>query len=85
MKKKLELFHEKVLKDRNAYLIIELIQDIHEVSFENGLQDALIKHSHLLIKVFPKNSRILCGFILFSKNRLLNAEKLIYLNTPLLH
>ena len=29
MKKKLELFHEKVLTDRNAYLIIELIQDIH--------------------------------------------------------
>ena len=29
IKKKLELFHEKVLTDRNAYLIIELIQDIH--------------------------------------------------------
>ena len=25
----------------------ELIQDIHEVSLENGLQDAIIKHIHL--------------------------------------
>ena len=28
----------------------ELIQGIHEVSFENGLQDAIIKLAHLLKK-----------------------------------
>ena len=47
MKKFLELFRKTVLIDRNAYLMIELIQDIHEVSPENGLQDAIIKHTHL--------------------------------------
>ena len=37
MKKFLDLFHKKVLIDRNAYLMTELVQDIHEVSLENGL------------------------------------------------
>ena len=46
MKIFLELFR-KVLINRNAYLMTELIQDIHEVSYENRLQDATIKHNHL--------------------------------------
>ena len=38
MKRFLELFCKKVIIDRNLYLMTELlIQDIHEVSLENGL------------------------------------------------
>ena len=38
MKRFLELFCKKVLIDRNVYLMTELLmQDIHEVSLENGL------------------------------------------------
>ena len=47
MKRFLELFRKEKLFDRNMYLMTELIQDIHEVSLENGLQDAIIKHIHL--------------------------------------
>ena len=50
VKKCLELFSKKVLIDRNAFFMSELIQGIHEVSLENGLQDAIIKHAHLLKK-----------------------------------
>ena len=65
MKRFLELFRKKVLIDRNAYLMTELIQDIHEVSLENGLQDAIIKHTHLfLTNALSKNSEILLDFIL---------------------
>ena len=85
MKRFLELFRKKVLIDRNAYLMTELIQDIHEVSLENGLQDAIIKHIHLLKKGLSKNSEILLDFILLAKNRLFTAVKLIHVNTLWLH
>ena len=45
----------------------ELIQDIHEVFLENGLQDAIIKHTHLLKKGLSKNSEILFDFKLLAK------------------
>ena len=38
IKRSLELFRKKVLLDRNVYLMTELLQDVHEVSLENGLQ-----------------------------------------------
>ena len=50
MKRFLELFRKKVLIDGNAYFMTELIQDIDEVSVENELQDAIIKHTHFLKK-----------------------------------
>ena len=59
----------------------ELIQDIHEVFLENGLQDAIIKHTHLLKKGLSKNSEILLDFILLAKNKLFTLVKLIHVNT----
>ena len=47
MKRFLELFREKVLIDRTAYLMTKLIHGIHEASLENKLQNAIIKHTHL--------------------------------------
>ena len=85
MKRFLELFCKKVLTDRNACLMTELIQDIHEVSLENGRQDAIIKHTHLLKKGLSKNLEILLDFILLAKNRLLTAMKLIHVNMLWLH
>ena len=67
MKRFLELFRKKVLIDRNAYLMTELIQDIHEVSLENGLQDAIIKHTHLLKKRLVKEFRNSIGFYIVGK------------------
>ena len=66
MKRFLELFRKEKLFDRNTYLMTELIQDIHEVSLENGLQDAIIKHIHLK-KGLSKNSEFLLDFILLAK------------------
>ena len=85
MKSFSELFRKKVFIDRNAHLMVELIQDIQEVSHENGLQDATIKHSHLLKKGLSKNLGILLDFILLAKNRLFPAVKLIHVNTLWLH
>ena len=45
----------------------ELIQDIHEVSPENGIQDAIIKHIHFLIRGLSKNSEILLDFVVGKK------------------
>ena len=44
------IFRKRVLIDKNSYLKTELIQDIHEVSIENGLQDAFIKRNHFFLK-----------------------------------
>ena len=85
MKRYLELFRKKVLIDRNAYLMTELIQDIHKVSLENGRQDAIIKHTHLLKKGLSKNSETLLDFILLAKNRLFTAMELIHVNMLWLH
>ena len=63
----------------------ELIQDIHEVSLENGLQDAIIKHTHFLKKGLSKNSELLLDFILLARNRLFTAGKLIHINMLWLH
>ena len=71
----------EILIAKNAYLTTELIQHIHEVSLENGLQDSIIKDNHLLKKGLSKNSEILLDFILLAKNRLFTAVKLIYANT----
>ena len=60
----------------------ELIQDIHEVSLENGLKDIITKHTYLLKKKsLSKSSEILLDFILLAKNRLFTAVKLIHVNT----
>ena len=59
MKRFLELLRKKVLVDRNACLMTELIQDIHEVSLGDELQDAVRKHTHLLKKRLSKNSKTL--------------------------
>ena len=86
MKIFLELFRKKVLIDTNAYLMTELIQDIQEVSLENSLQDAIIKHTHLLKKGLSKNLEILLDFIMLAKSsRLFTAMKLIHVNTLWLH
>ena len=71
----------EILIAKNAYLTTELIQHIHEVSLENGLQDSIIKDNHLLKKGLSKNSEILLDFILLAKNTLFTAVKLIYANT----
>ena len=63
----------------------KLIRDIHEVSLENRLKDAIIKHIHLLNKGLLKNSAILLDSILLAKNRLFTALKLIHVNTLWLH
>ena len=70
-----------MLIDRNLYLMTELVQDVHEVSLENGHQDGTIKHTHLVKKGLSKNSEILLDFILLAKNRLFTAGKLIHANT----
>ena len=80
-----EVVRKKVLIDRNAYLMTELIQDIHEVFLEKRYKDAIIKHKHLLKKSLSKNSEILLNFILLAKNRLFTAVKLIHVNTLCLH
>ena len=64
MKRFLELFRKKVLIDGNVYLMTELIQDIHEVSVENELQDAIIKHTHLLKKRLFEEFENSIGFYL---------------------
>ena len=63
----------------------ELIQNIHEASLENGLQDAIIKHIHFIKKGLSKNSEFLLDFILLAKNRLFTAVKLIHVNALSLH
>ena len=63
----------------------ELIQDIHEVSLESGLEDAAIKHTHFFKKGLSKNSEFLLDFTLLAKNRLFTAVKLIHVNTLWLH
>ena len=73
MKRFLELFRKKVLIDRIVYLMTEPIHDIHEVLLESELQDAIIKHAHLLKKGLLKNLEILLDFILLAKNRLFTA------------
>ena len=85
MKKILELFRKKVLIDRNAYLMTELIQDIHKVSLENGLKDAIRNiSSSFLKKGLPKNSEFY--WILYCwENRLFNAMKLTRVNALWLH
>ena len=85
MKRFLEFFRKKELIDRNTYLMTALIQGIHEVSLENGLQHTIIKYTHLLKKDLSKNSEILLNFILLAKNRLFTAVKLIHVNTLWLH
>ena len=62
-KRFLELFRKKVLIERNSYLMNELIQDIHEVSRENKLQDTIRKHINLLERDLSRNSEILLDFI----------------------
>ena len=61
----------------------ELIEDIHEVSLENGLKDIITKHTYLFLKKksLSKSSEILLDFILLAKNRLFTAVKLIHVNT----
>ena len=66
MKRFLELFRKEKLFDRNTYLMTELIQDIHEVSLENGLQDAIIKHIHLK-KRLVEEFGISIGFYIIGK------------------
>ena len=56
--------------------MIELMQDIHEVSLKNGLQDAIIKHTHLLKTGLPKNSEIL----FLAKNRWFTVVNLTHEN-----
>ena len=85
MKRFLELVRKKVLIDWNAYLMTELIRDIHEVFLENRLKDAIIKHIHLLNKGLSKNLEILLDSILLAKNRSFTAVKLIHVNTLWLH
>ena len=63
MKIFLELFRKKVHIERNSYLMNELIQDIHEVSRENKLQDTIRKHINLLERDLSRNSEILLDFI----------------------
>ena len=58
-----ELFRKKVHIERNSYLMNELIQDIHEVSRENKLQDTIRKHINLLERDLSRNSEILLDFI----------------------
>lgn len=56
MKKFLEFFCKKVLIGMNACIMTELIQDFHKkVSLENGIQDDIIKNTHLLKKGLSKN------------------------------
>ena len=75
MKRFLKLFREKVLIDRNAYLMTELIQDIHKVSVENGLQDAIIKHNHLLKKRFVEKFENSVGFYLVGKKQIVHCSE----------
>ena len=64
----------------------ELIQDIHEVSLENGLKDIITKHTYLFKKKsLSKSSEILLDFILLAKKRLFTAVTLIHVNTSWLH
>ena len=74
MKIFLELFRKKVLIDRNGYLMTELIQDIHEVSLENGLEDAMIKHTHLFKKRLVEEFGNSIGFYIVGKNGLFTAR-----------
>lgn len=56
MKKFLEFFCKKVLIGMNACIMTELIQDFQKkVSLENGIQDDIIKNTHLLKKGLSKN------------------------------
>ena len=74
MKRFLELFCKKILIGRNAYLMAELIQDIHEVSLENGLQDAIIKHTHLfktLVEEFGNS----IGFYIVDKKQIVYCSE----------
>ena len=57
------------------------MQDIHEVSLKNGLQDAIIKHTHLLKTGLPKNSEILLDCIFLAKNRWFTVVNLTHENT----
>ena len=66
----LELFRKKVLIDRNAYLMTELIQDIKEVSLENGLQDTFIKHTHLFKKRLVEEFGNSIGFYIVGKKQI---------------
>ena len=48
----------------------ELIQDIHEVFLENGLQDAIIKHTHLLGKRLIEEFGNSVGFYTVGKKQI---------------
>ena len=53
----------------------ELIQDIHEVSLENGLQDAIIKHTHLLKKRLVKEFGNSIGFYIVGKKQIVYCSE----------
>ena len=73
MKGFFEVFRKKTLIDRNAYLMTELIQDIHKVS----LEVPVFKKK----KCLSKSLEILLDFLVSAKNRLITAVKLIHVNT----
>ena len=60
---------------KNAYLTIELIQDIHEVSLENGLQDSIIKDNHLFKKRFVEEFGNSIGFYIVSKKQIIYCSE----------
>ena len=75
MKRFSELFRKKALIDRNAYLMTELIQDIYEVSLENGLQHAIINHAHLFKKRLVKQFGNSIAFYVVGKEHIVYCSK----------
>ena len=65
----------EILIAKNAYLTTELIQHIHEVSLENGLQDSIIKDNHLLKKRFVEELGNSIGFYIVSKKQIVYCSE----------
>ena len=54
----------------------ELIQDIHEVFLENGLQDAIIIHTHLLKKRLIEEFGNAVGFYTVGKKQIVYCSEI---------
>ena len=44
----IQLVHDKILRDHKAFLLVDLLDDIIDMSEEEGLEESCIKHTNTL-------------------------------------